>query len=151
MKNLILFLLISFSSTAQWVIKTTDNGFDGPKKFAYTNNPEKYYLRLETVNDIPYLYMGGEFFCGEGPVFVEFSFKVNNVNKTYGVACPLIGDEKYLILSDNIKYAEFLNDFKSATVLKLRISDFDCTETDVRIYTFGMSGSTAALKYILTP
>ena len=150
----ILFVLVSLFTlqvNAQWIVKKVDNGFDAPKKIAYTNNPEKYYLRLESVDGTPYLYMGGEYFCGEGPAFVEFSFRVNNVNKTYGMACPIVGDEQYLILSDNMRYAEFLNDFKSATVLKLRISDFDCTETDVRIYTFGMSGSTAALKYITTP
>lgn len=151
MKNLILFLLLSSSVHAQWIIKKLDNGFDTPQKIAYTNNPEKYYLRLEKVDGIPYFYMGGEYFCGLGPVFVEFSFRVNGVNKTYGASCRLVGDEQYLILSDDVRYAEFISDFKACSVLKLRISDFDCTETDVRIYTFNMSGSTAALKYVLTP
>ena len=45
----ILFVLVSLFTlqvNAQWIVKKVDNGFDAPKKIAYTNNPEKYYLRL---------------------------------------------------------------------------------------------------------
>ena len=45
----------------------------------------------------------------------------------------------------------FLKDFKSCTTMKIRITDNDCETSPQVIYTYNMSGSTAALNFVNTP
>jgi hypothetical protein len=154
MKRLLLLGLIalSFTSNAQWVVNKLDNGFDTPSKIAYTGEKESAYLKLENVSNDVVFFVGGEAYCGNGPVFVELSFQVNGVNKQYGRSCPLYGDENPIaVISVDLLNEDFYADFKSAKTIKIRISDFDCSETIKTLYTFSMSGSTAAVNYVAKP
>jgi hypothetical protein len=154
MKRLLLLgiIALSFTSNAQWIVNKLDNGFDTPSKIAYTNEKQATYLKLEYVNEGVVFYVGGETYCGDGPVFVELSFQVTGVNKQYGRACPLYGDEDPIaVVSVDLINEDFYADFKSASTIKIRISDFDCSETVKTMYTFSMSGSTAAVNYVSKP
>lgn len=154
MKKLLLIgiIALSFTSNAQWVVNKLDNGFDTPSKIAYTNEKQATYLKLEYVNNEVVFYVGGETYCGDGPVFVELSFQVNGVNKQYGRSCLLYGDEDPIaVVSIDLLNEDFYADFKSASTIKIRISDFDCSETVRTLYTFSMSGSTAAVNYVSKP
>lgn len=142
----------SIEAHAQWVVKKFDNGFDTPGKIAYTNDNQQVYLKMESYENTGIFFVGGERYCGEGPVFVEMSFQVNGVNKKYGRVCNLLSDENPIaVISADIKSEDFFNDFKLCSTMKIRISDYDCSETVQTLYTFNMSGSTAALNYILKP
>ena len=154
MKRLLLLgiIALSFTSNAQWIVNKLDNGFDTPSKIAYTNEKQATYLKLEYINGGVVFYVGGETYCGDGPVFVELSFQVNGVNKQYGRACPLYGDEDPIaVVSVDLINEDFYADFKSASTIKIRISDFDCSETVKTLYTYSMSGSTAAVNYVTKP
>jgi hypothetical protein len=154
MKKLVfsLMTLFTYGVNAQWVAKKIDNGFDAPTKIAYTGENQKAYLKMESSSSGGFFYVGGETYCGEGPVFVEMSFQVNGVNKQYGRVCNLFGEENPIaIISIDILNEDFYQDFKSATTMKIRISDYDCSETIQTLYSFSMSGSTAALNFILKP
>ena len=125
MKKLLLvgIIALSFTSNAQWMTNKLDNGFDTPSKIAYTNEKQATYLKLEYVNGGVVFYVGGETYCGDGPVFVELSFQVNGVNKQYGRACPLYGDKDPIaVVSVDLINEDFYADFKSASTIKIRIN-----------------------------
>jgi hypothetical protein len=154
MKRLLLIgiIALSFTSNAQWLVNKLDNGFDTPSKIAYTGEKQSVYLKLENVDNDVVFFVGGEAYCGNGPVFVELSFQVNGVNKQYGRACSLFGDEDPIaVVSVDLINEDFYADFKAASTIKIRINDFDCSETIKTMYTFSMSGSTAAVNYVSKP
>jgi hypothetical protein len=154
MKRLLLIgiIALSFTSNAQWMVNKLDNGFDTPSKIAYTGEKQSVYLKLENVDNDVVFFIGGEAYCGNGPVFVELSFQVNGVNKQYGRACSLFGDEDPIaVVSVDLIHEDFYADFKAASTIKIRINDFDCSETIKTLYTYSMSGSTAAVNYVSKP
>lgn len=139
----------SINAQAQWVVKKIDNGFDAPTKIAYTEDGQRPFLKLEQYEGAGVLYLKGVYFCGS-PIFIELSFQVNGVNKKYGAVCQLNNEETTAFISWDIKNEEYFNDFKNASTVKVRVTDSSCTETG-EIYTFKMTGSTAAVNYVTTP
>lgn len=151
MKKLV-FTIATFCSVnaqAQWVVKKLDNGFDKPTKMAYTEDGQRPFLKLEQFEGAAVFLLKGVYFCGS-PIFIELSFQVNGVNKVYGEICELNTDETVAFITWDLKNEEYYNDFKNCTSVKLRITDSSCEETG-EIYTFKMSGSTAAANYVMTP
>lgn len=149
-------LLTGANANAQWISKRIDNGFDDPVNLAYVvSTADDRFLKLEQIGDgfesRVMFYLGGEYYCGDGPVYIEFSFQVNGQNKKYTRQCELfhIDDDNYALISNNFTGEDFISAFKACTTLKIRINDFDCPEGNVQtIYTFKMSGSTAALNFV---
>ena len=139
----------AFNAHAQWVVKKLDNGFDKPTKIAYTEDGQRPFLKLEQYEGAGVLYLKGVYFCGS-PIFIELSFQVNGVNKKYGAICELNDEETTAFISWDIKNEEYINDFKNATTVKVRVTDSSCQETG-EIYTFKMTGSTAAINFVTTP
>lgn len=80
----IFFLNFIISAKAQWISKRIDNGFDEPYKYAFSAEPKNRFIKLEPYDEFEpkvLFYLGGEYYCGEGPVFIELSFQVNGQNK----------------------------------------------------------------------
>ena len=155
---LLLFVFILCSAKAQWISKKIDNGFDEPYKFAYSAEPKDRFIKLQPYDDFDtkiLFYLGGEYYCGDGPVFIELSFQVNGQNKKYSRYCNLfnIDEDKYAMISDDFMNEAFLSDFKASSTMKIRINDYDCESQDnfQTVYTFSMSGSSAALNFVLKP
>lgn len=158
MKALLLFIFsnIILNVNAQWVVKNTDNGFDDPYKYAYSSEPKNRFIKIEPYDAFEpkiLFFLGGEYYCGNGPVLIELSFQVNGQNKKYSRICNLftIEEDDYALISENLMNEDFLSDFKASNTMKVRINDYDCESDDniQTVYTFSMSGSTAALKFVL--
>jgi hypothetical protein len=153
----VLLLTQTLQVNAQWISKKTDNGFDEPFYYAYVNSTDQNnYLRLERYNDgfeegIVF-FVGGEYYCSDEMVFIELSFQVNGINKKYSRSCIIHASENPIaVISTEINKEDFLKDFKSCTTMKIRITDNDCETSPQVIYTYNMSGSTAALNFVNTP
>ena len=151
MKKLVFTLMTTFAfgAKAQWVVKKIDNGFDAPTKIAYTEDGQIPFLKMERYEGSGVLLFKGVYFC-DGPVFIELSFQVSGVNKKYGRICELNNEQTVAFISWDVKKEDFFNDFKNCTSVKLRITDGGCEETG-EIYSFKMSGSTAAVNFITAP
>jgi hypothetical protein len=151
-----IFLLFCSSANAQWISKKIDNGFDDPVNIAYVNSTtDDRYLKLENFKngfeDGVVFFLGNEYFCGGGPIMIELSFQVNGQNKKYTRECILFSFEEmdYALISKNLFEEDFLTDFKACTTMKIRVNDHECEEgTTQKIYTFKMTGSTAALNFV---
>ena len=150
MKKLIftIAMFTCINANAQWIVKRLDNGFDIPTKIAFTEDGQKQYMKLERFEESVAFYLGGIYIC-EGPIFVELSFQVNGVNKQYGRVATLNDDNTIIFVSWDMLTENFYADFKNCTSVKVRISDSGCDSQD--IYTFKMTGSTAALNFVSKP
>ena len=141
-------LALSLSSSAfgQWVTKSIDNGFDDKFKVAYTDDGQKAFLKLEEYEGKAVLLLKGIYFC-DSPLIVEMSYQVNGVNKKYAEICELNDAETTAFVNWDLQNAEYYQDFKNSTSVKIRVTDGVCNEGD-EIFTFKMSGSTNALNFI---
>jgi hypothetical protein len=155
----LLFAILFLSHTkvnAQWISKKIDNGFDDPVNIAYVNSTtDDRYLKLENFKngfeDGVVFFLGNEYFCGGGPIIIELSFQVNGQNKKYTRECILFNFEEmdYALISKNLFEEDFLTDFKACTTMKIRVNDHECEEGITQtIYTFKMTGSSAALSFV---
>jgi len=153
MKKLILSLgfALSLSSSAfgQWITKAVDNGFDEKFKVAYTEDGQEAFLKLEAYEGKAVLLLKGIYFCNS-PLVVEMSYQVNGVNKKYGAVCELNDAETTAFITWDLKNAEYFQDFKNCTSVKIRVTDGVCND-GTTIYTFKMSGSTASVNFVTTP
>ena len=138
-------LALCYTTTAQWTYKTIDNGFDAPYRIAYTAENDGSWLKLENLDGDISLYIAGGYTC-EDDVSVDVSFIVNGVYKKYTYIGTTSEDKTAVFFMDNLLTADCLSDFKACSSVKIRINDTTC---DIGIYEFKMSGSTAALNYIV--
>jgi hypothetical protein len=148
MKKLLLVLLavqISCIANGQWVNKKVDNGFDDPYKICYTESSGEILLKMENIGGEIGLYLSGDFWCETDPI-VDFSFLVGEEYIRYSDVCVVAGEfNNILIITTDIEISNIFSDFKKCTKLKIRVNQTDC---DNRLYTFNMTGSTAAFKFI---
>jgi len=141
----IILLALSFTSSSQWITKNIDNGFDDPYHIAYTSDSQDSYLKLENVNGKISFYIGGGYTCSD-ELTVDISFIVSEAHKKYTFNAFVSEDRKNVFFVDDLLNESCLADFKACSSLKIRINDSLC---ETEIYTFNMSGSSAALKYII--
>lgn len=146
MKSLLLLvgLVLSYTASAQWVSKNVDNGFDEPYHIAYTENRDAY-LKLENVEGEIYVYIGGSYTCDD-ELTVDASFMVKGEYSKYTFRAVTSDDRKNVFFISNLLNENCLADFKACTSVKIRINDTACAK---EIYDFNMSGSTAALKFVI--
>ena len=146
MKTLLLLigLLLSYTASAQWVNKHVDNGLDDPYNIAYTEDKGSY-LKLENVEGEIYVYVGGGYTCDD-ELTVDVSFLVKGEYSKYSFRAVTSDDRKNVFFMTNLLNENCLADFKACSSVKIRINDTAC---DSEIYEFNMSGSTAALKFVM--
>jgi hypothetical protein len=149
MKNLLLplicTLLFNTNLFSQWVINKIDNNFDDVYVIAYTEDGQQQYLKLENYNGIV-LYLTNTYICSE-TVIVNLSFFVNGEYKRHKTHAKVSSNHKTVFIEDDISEDTLmLQDFKDASLLKVRINDPIC---DTEIYEFKMQGSTEAYEAVL--
>jgi len=138
-------LALSYTASAQWTYKNIDNGFDDPYRIAYTEDNNGAWLKLENVDGEIFFYISGGYTCDEY-LIVDLSFMVNGAYKKYTCSSRTSESKKTVYFIDNLLTADCLADFKSCTTLKIRVNDVTCGSDT---YEFKMSGSTAALNFIV--
>lgn len=138
-------LLLSLNANAQWVNKTVDNGFDNPYRICYTAKHNDAILKLENVDGSIYFYLQGGYTCDEYPT-VDLSFLVNESWVKYSEPMVVSEDRKIIWIVNNLYESNILSDFKMCSTLKIRVNDISCSS---EIFTFNMSGSSSALKFII--
>lgn len=141
----IILLALSFTASSQWITKNIDNGFDDPYHIAYTSDGQDSYLKLENVEGKIYFYLGGGYTCSD-ELTVDISFIVNGAYEKYTFNAVSSEDRKNVFFVSDLLNETCLADFKACSSLKIRINDSLC---ETEIYTFNMSGSSAALKYVI--
>lgn len=132
---------------SQWVNKPVNNGFDDPYHIAYNyaKNDGNIMVKLENVDREIAFYIQGEYFCEDG-VRVDVSFLVNGEYKKYFATGRLSSDNTCLFLIDDMRIDITLEDFKKASMMKVRINDTICGEA---ILNFSMAGSTSAYNFVV--
>jgi hypothetical protein len=138
-------LLSGITASAQWTTETVDNGFDNKFKVAYVDATDgKRFAKLYTGLDSTIGFMLYEgYVCTEHPT-VELTFLVGGKWQAYQ---PFSGDKstdsKRVYMLDDIALIE--EDFRKATVMKIRLTDDHCGTT---VCEFNMTGSGRAIDFM---
>lgn len=143
-KLLLLFILCSSIAHSQWKYKTVDNGFDGPYRIAYTDDNNDVMLKLENLDGEIAFYLQGKYICDE-EVLVDLAFLINGEYSRYTFTGAVNKDHDCLFFTWDLIGSVADQDFRDCKQLNVRINDTTC---DSSIYSFNMSGSNLALKYV---
>ena len=130
---------------AQWSFKTVKNGFDKSYKVAYTpeNNGAEAYMLF--VDSAVVLEISGGYYCDEEPN-VDVVLVVNGVDNKFEFEGYKGSTSDVVYLTWDMElHPEFLNAFKLASIMKVRINESSC---DNAIYTYKMTSSKAAFDYV---
>ena len=131
---------------AQWSFKTVKNGFDKPFKLAYTptsNGAEAYMLVIDSA---VILEISGGYYCDENPK-VDVVLVVNGVdNKFEFKGYKGSTSDVVYITWDMEQNPEFLDTFKLASTMRVRINESKC---DTSVYEYKMTNGKAAFNYII--
>ena len=148
MKRIFLFataVLTAGTLNAQWSFKTVNNGFDKPYKIAYTpeNNGAEAYMLF--VDSAVVLEISGGYYCDEEPN-VDVVLVVNGVDNKFEFKGYKGSTSDVVYLTWDMElHPEFLNAFKLASIMRVRINESSC---DNAIYTYKMTSSKAAFDYV---
>lgn len=144
-KVLMLLSCVSFSLSAfsQWSYETVNNGFDDAYRIAYTKEVNGAILKLENVGTVAF-YLQGSYTCEEYPL-VEVVCVVGGENRKYSFSGITSEDKKAVFITDDLEGSGMLNDFKNATILKVRINETYC---DTSTFSFSMGKSSSAYTFI---
>lgn len=146
-KLLLLVMLMPMMVSAQWSYDTVDNGFDEPYKIAYTKKVYGTYLKLENVDGDIMMYIQDIYdtYCDESAL-IELSFYVNGKYEKYSTANTILSEDLTTIfILPSLMTSTCVEDFKSCTKLKIRVTQEICGQT---IYEYDMTGSTKALNFM---
>jgi hypothetical protein len=147
MKSLIVIFvsLITTSVFSQWSQRKIDNGLDTPYVIGYVLNSDGAYLKLENYNGVAF-YISGIYICDD-IVKVELAFNVSGSYHKYEYTCNVSDDNETVFILDDMGSDEaFLNHFKSASLIRLRIHDQTC---DTEMYEFSMINSSSVYNAVL--
>lgn len=144
--NLVLAVLTVGTINAQWAYKTVNNGFDKPYKLAYTpenNGASAYMLYLDSA---VVLEISGGYYCDEEPS-VDVVLVVNGVdNKFEFEGYKGSTSDVIYITWDMASNPEFLNAFRLASTMRVRINESYCT---TEVYSYKMTNSKTAYDYMV--
>jgi hypothetical protein len=143
-KLLLLFLLCNSIAYSQWTFKTVNNGFDEPYRIAYTDYNNDAMLKLENVDGEIAFYLQGGYTCDE-EVMVDMAFLINGDYSRYSFTGAVNKTHDCVFFTWDLVGSVADQDFRDCRQLNIRINDTTC---DTTMYTFNMSGSTLALKYV---
>jgi hypothetical protein len=146
MKNLLLgaLLLLSTTSFGQWTMDNVNNGLDDPYKICYSRASDGVIMKLEEVRGNIVYYLSSGYFCDE-VIKVDISFLVGGSYKRYAITAKTSSNKKSLFLVWDLVNADFVNDFKNAESVKIRVNESHCSSD---IYEFNMTNSAKALEFI---
>lgn len=148
MKRIFLFataVLTVGTLNAQWSFKTVNNGFDKPYKVAYTpgNNGAEAYMLF--VDSSVVLEISGGYYCDEEPN-VDVVLVVNGVDNKFEFKGYKGSTSHVVYLTWDMElHPEFLNAFKLASIMRVRINESSCANA---IYTYKMTSCKAAFDYV---
>ena len=143
---MILFLTIAVDVQSQWLYQTIDNGFDPAYPIAFTEYDSGAYLKLEAYEGTIIFYISGVNVC-DPFVNVDLVFIVHDKEIKYTTLGIVSNDSESVFFTDNLVESSFHHPFKDCTQLKIRIQDTQC---GYETYSFDMSRSGTALKYMIT-
>lgn len=144
--NLVLAVLTVGTLNAQWTYKTVNNGFDKPYKVAYTpeNNGAEAYMLF--VDSAVILEINGGYYCDDRP-YVDVVLVVNGVDSKFEFESYKGSSSDVVYITwDMALYPEFLDAFKLASIMRVRIKESYCT---TEVYTYKMTNSKAAFEYMI--
>jgi hypothetical protein len=107
-------------------------------------NTNNYAIEKTKTVKSPLLYLYGTYFCDDVTT-IDLTFTVNGESRKYNFKVYKSDDSKCYYFSKSIWDENFINDFKSASRVKLRVNQSHCT-TDY--YEFSFSGSSNAINFI---
>jgi hypothetical protein len=150
--------LVSEITDAVWTIKDVKVYFDTTFKFKYS--PEYPDGKMDTIiserreNEYEWsqvenitLYLIGGFHCDDRPQ-VEIVFVVGGEFKKHVIRGRTFNDNRGMQLVDDVMGdLEFLDHFKQATLMKIRINEDYCEDS---YYEFKMIGSSSAINFLST-
>jgi hypothetical protein len=148
MKRIFLFataVLTVGTLNAQWSFKTVNNGFYKPYKVAYTpeNNGAEAYMLF--VDSAVVLEISGGYYCDEEPN-IDVVLVVNGVDNKFEFEGYKGSTSDVVYLTWDMElHPEFLNAFKLASIMRVRINESSCANA---IYTYKMTSSKAAFDYV---
>jgi hypothetical protein len=143
--NLVLAVLTVGTLNAQWSYKTVKNGFDNPYKLAYTpeNNGASAYMLV--IDSAVILEISGGYYCDEEPN-LDVVLVVNGVDKKFEFEGYKGSTSDVIYITWDMElHPEFLDAFKLASTMRIRVNESYCT---TEIYTYKMTNSKAAFDYI---
>jgi hypothetical protein len=148
MKRIFLFAMAVLTVgiiNAQWSFKTVKNGLDKPYKVAYTpeNNGAEAYMLF--VDSAVVLEISGGYYCDKEPN-VDVVLVVNGVDNKFEFEGYKGSTSDVVYLTWDMElHPEFLNAFKLASIMRVRINESSCANA---IYTYKMTSSKAAFDYV---
>lgn len=139
-------ILITGCVSAQWTYKVSNNGFDEPYKIAYTPENNSASLYLTKIDTSVLFFVSGGYYCDDDPT-VDVVFVVNGVDKKFSVEGSRGSSSSIVYISWDLEEDPlFLEAFKKASTVKIRINESYCT---TEIYTFKMGSSKAAYEFMI--
>jgi hypothetical protein len=144
--NLVLAVLTVGTLNAQWTYKTVNNGFDTPYKMAYTpeNNGAEAYMFF--IDSAVILEISGGYYCDDKPS-IDVVLVVNGVDTKFAFEGYKGGTSDVIYITwDMASEPEFLNAFRLASTMKIRVNESYCS---TEVYTYKMTNSKAAYDYMI--
>jgi hypothetical protein len=146
--NLVLAVLITGCINAQWSYKLVDNGFDEPYRIATTPINNSAYAYMLNLDSAVVLAITGGYYCDDYPT-VDVVLTVNGIDKRFQFDSYKSKSSDIIYITWNMgENPEFVNDFRTASNMKLRINESYCT---TEVYTYKMTSSKAAYDYVAKP
>lgn len=110
----------------------------------YINYNEKNILTNKTKKP-PILFLVGTYFCDQN-ITVDIVLTVKGISKKYSWNTYKSKDSRILFFYNILNDLQFIDDFKNASHIKLRVNESHCRN---EYYEFNMSGSNAAFNFII--
>ena len=144
--NLVLAVLTVGTLNAQWTYKIANNGFDTPYKIAYTPTSNGAEAYMFVIDSAVVLEVSGGYYCDDKPS-IDVVLVVNGVDKKFEFEGYKGGTSDVVYITwDMASEPEFLNAFKLASTMKIRINESYCS---TEVYTYKMTNSKAAFDYMI--
>ncbi len=147
MKKIIIALtFLPTFSFGQWINKTVNNDFDPEYRISYNlSERDNSFLKLEDFDGNLLFYIQNVYTCMETPVVDLVFIYPDGTKRNYVLDCITSTDKEVVFISPDIASEYFLEDFKRAKKLKIRINDISCSS---ETFEFNMSGSSNAIKFM---
>lgn len=137
-------IMLATLGYSQWKYERVNNGFDDPYRIAYTSPNNNAILKLEKVGDAVAFYITGTYYCEDEPI-VDLVFIVNGEERKYYAEASTSDSRQTVFILDDILTSNVLESFKACSKLRVRVNESYC---DTEVYSFNMSGSSAALNFV---
>lgn len=136
-------LAMTFSASAQWVVKeVNDDPFEPAYKICYNADASNHLLKLEEADGKILFYTSGGYVCDEY-VAVSLSFKIDGEWERVDLRSCMVIKSKIVVLSQNILSENWKDKVERAESIAILINESHCD--DERML-FDNSGASDALS-----